>query len=781
MEDIVRKILHTKLFSLGIVVVFFIFLFGNLRNLSVDISLEGWLKKDDPVLENYNHFRDTFGRNDVIIIAVQTQDIFDISFLEKLEKFHEILEEKVPHVNSVDGLYNARYTYGEDEDLIIENLSDYWPEAKSDMEAFREKVLSKPLYHNVIINADENMVFFGLRIELYSEIGKGYTSDEEIGQSIHYLETLKEEFHTLDDFRIFIAGSPVVSDVIRNNMARDMPMFTVLSVLMIVVILIIVFRRFFAVVLPIIIVICALLSTFSFMAIFDVPIKLPTQILPSFILSVGICYSLHFLIIFFGNYKELDQKEEAILVSINHLYKVILFTGITTAIGICSFAFSNLSAISEFGIFGSLGIVITTTFVLLLLPLLLSLVPVQPIEIFCKEGRHGALSSKLLWYFTKISINRRKEVFFITILILGATFLGLKNLVFSHYPLHWLPEKSDIRISTDIISTIAKRANSFDVLIDTGKKFGVYDPEFIQKIHVLQKKLNTIPEVGKTISIVDILQEVHKALYNGADESILPKEKKILAEELFLFELGAKSDLEKFVDDKYQQVRISISFPDADNEGYMRWYTMVDKIVKEVFPETKAVVTGFTAIVVYSTDALIDSMTMSYVITGLLVSIIIIALCKGVKLGLFALIPNFTPIIITLGVMGIVNIPVDVFILLIGCIAVSIAIDDTIHFLYHYYQYREEGLSNNEAIHRTLQSSGKAILFTTLILSGGFLIYGFSEITSIVNFGVMTALAMILAFLADIILTPALVTKFFDGSKVIEELKNKRTKKIIFR
>ena len=190
-------------------------------------------------------------------------------------------------------------------------------------------------------------------------------------------------------------------------------------------------------------------------------------------------------------------------------------------------------------------------------------------------------------------------------------------------------------------------------------------------------------------------------------------------------------------------------------------YQLIDKITKEFFQDTKYTITGFIALVTQSVIAMIDSMITSYMITAIVITIVILGFCKTYNLGIIAIFPNFIPIIIILGIMGIFQIPVDMFTLLIGSIAIGIAVDDTIHFLNHYHLYRLQGYSNEIAVTKTLQTSGKAIFFTTIILSGGFFVYVFSDMSSLISFGLLTAATLILAFIADITLTPALVTIFY--------------------
>ena len=770
-----QKLLYSKtyvkvLMLVAILICCALFFYMNLKNLTIDTSIEGFFKEDDQILTAYNESREMFGKDDLIIVAVKSDDIFDLNFLTTLKDFYQAIEDQVPYIEDINSLYSARHTMGENDDLIIEDLSEFWPEKEADIEEFKRKVLSNPLLENLIISVEKNVILFGIRTQLYhdSQVNekRRLLTDKDIENVINHLYAVIDKFEKLDSFHILMSGTPVTSLIIRGNMKKDIGMFSAISILIIIAILGILFRRIAAVIIPIFIVVLAILTTLSTMAMFQVPLTLPTQILPSFILSVGICYSLHFLIIFFENYEVREQKNDAIIKTIEYISKVILFTGGTTTIGIFSFSFAIFISVAEFGIFGSLGVVTATLYSVFLLPLLLAIFPIKPIVSFSSKA-NTSFSSRFLTTIGKFSVVHAKEIIFVTFIVVAISFFGISKLFFSHNPLTWLPDQSKARISTTTIDDTVNGSVSIDILIDTGVENGVKEPKFVKKLEKLQNAIAVLPNIGKVVSIVDVIKEVHKALNNG--ESLyftIPDKKDIITQELLLFELGAKDDLERLVDDNYQIARLTVRIPQTNTEEYMYKYQLIENITKEIFHDTQFTLSGFIALVTQSVIAMIQSMITSYMITAIVITLMILGFCKTYNLGILAIFPNFIPIIIILGVMGIFQIPIDMFTLLIGSIAIGIAVDDTIHFLNHYHQYYLQGYSNEESVIKTLESSGKAIYFTTIILSGGFLVYVLSDMNSLTNFGLLTAATLILAFIADITLTPALVTTFYKPSTI---------------
>jgi len=168
-------------------------------------------------------------------------------------------------------------------------------------------------------------------------------------------------------------------------------------------------------------------------------------------------------------------------------------------------------------------------------------------------------------------------------------------------------------------------------------------------------------------------------------------------------------------------------------------------------------VTGLVAVLSRTLAAVIVDTARSYMIAFVVIAVMMILLLGRVKLGLLAMIPNLLPILLALGFMHAAGIPLDMFSMLVGAIAIGLAVDDTIHFMHHYEANRQRGSSVNDAIHATLHESGRAMLTTSVILAGGFLIFIFSEMNNLTGFGLVTAFTVIMALLADFILAPALM------------------------
>jgi len=153
----------------------------------------------------------------------------------------------------------------------------------------------------------------------------------------------------------------------------------------------------------------------------------------------------------------------------------------------------------------------------------------------------------------------------------------------------------------------------------------------------------------------------------------------------------------------------------------------------------------------------VHTMVRSYVSALAIITPLMVLLIGNLRVGLLAMVPNLAPVILTLGIMGWTGIPLDAFTLLVGSIAIGLAVDDTIHFMHNFRRYRDQHADVETAVRMTLETTGQALFFTSLVLALGFAIYTQAYLHNLFNFGLLTSITIAFAFVADIVLSPALL------------------------
>ena len=303
-------------------------------------------------------------------------------------------------------------------------------------------------------------------------------------------------------------------------------------------------------------------------------------------------------------------------------------------------------------------------------------------------------------------------------------------------------------------------------MIDEGVENALYEPAEMKALESFSSWAEGF-EVGpvyfgRAFSVADILKEINRALEDDAPGSYrIPMNRELIAQELLLFENSGADDLEDWVDRQLSQARITLKAPMLDARAYRGVIDAVEEALERDFGVDRRgidyEITGIMALLFRTIVAVLESMMVSYGYAFAIITVLMIVLIGELRLGLLSMVPNLLPIVLVLGLMGYLDLPLDAFTLLVGSIAMGLAVDDTIHFMHNYRRYHDETGSSREAVHLTLQTAGRAMLFTTLVLSSGFLIFTQATMNNIRNFGLLTASAIFLALLADFLLAPAMV------------------------
>ncbi len=770
--------------TLGIMVLIIAGLFSQLPRITIDTSTEGFLHDEDPAMLAYNTFRDQFGRDEVIIIALKPKLLFDPAFLKTLKRLHQDLEDNVPYIDDITSLINARNTRGEGNELIVEDLMEHWPETEADLAAIRDRALANPMYRNMLLSEDGT--FTTIVIRSYSQSAQGtetdildgfettaeplpsaaskkYLTDAENSQIVAAVRKVIANYQS-DDMEIYLAGSPVFTNDIKRSMMGDMRKFMALAILTVSVTLYVMFRRLSGVFLPLLIVILSLLSTISLMAITHTAIKVPTQILPSFILAVGVGTSVHILAIFFFRLRKKGDKQEAIIYAMGHSGLPIVMTNATTAAGLMSFSTADVAPIADLGIFAGIGVLIAFIYTLVLLPALLAVLPLssKKTELLRKTNR---IMDRFLGAISRFSTTYPKAILIVTAVIIVSSAIISTRIYFSHHPLHWFQPDNSIRVATEKIDEELRGSLSLEIILNTGKENGLYDPELLQRIDNATQDLEQFTSrdvfVGKVWSVTTILKEINQALNENRPEAYtVPRDRDLVAQEFLLFENSGSDDLEDFVDTQFSKARMIVKLPFKDAVKYNEFTKMIAEYMKNNFPDINYEITGMIALLAQVINNSITTMAKSYVIALLVITFLMVVLIGRVRIGLLSMIPNLAPILLTMSVIVVFGFPMDLFTMLVASIAIGLAVDDTIHFMHNFRRYYELTGDPATAIAETLHTTGRAMLVTTVVLALGFFIFTFASMQNLIRFGFLTGFTIITALAADYFVAPALMMVF---------------------
>ncbi len=786
-----RFIIKFRFPILLIILALSIALASQMRYLTIDTSNEGMLRPNDQILLTYNAFRDQFGRDDLLVLAIQSDTVFSLPFLEKLKKLHEQLEERVPHISEITSLVNGRDTRGKGDTLLVDDLLVDFPQNETELAVLKKRVMSNPNYINMLVSADGTFTTVLLQSDTYSAAGAtdsdelagfddetagkdesgtakepAYLTDEENAEMVRVAGEVVQEFNS-PDFKIIMAGSPVVTHTVKQMMMTDMKRFLRLAVLAIGICLFFMFRRISGVLMPLFIVALTLGSTLGLMAKFGIFFKTPTIILPSFLLAVGVGASVHVLSLVYQYLRTDNSKNDAIVHAYGHSGLAIVMTSLTTAAGLASFVAAKVAPIADLGLFSAIGVILSLFYTIILLPALLAIFPLK--DRVQNEKNQTTRFDRFIDWVTDVTTSRPKLISTVALIGIVIALAGIPKLQFSHNLLSWLPKDLPVRTATESIDHHLRGSVALEVVLDTGKENGLYDRDLLLALNNLTEDLEQFDQqdlfVGKTTAVTTILKEIHKALNENRPEMYkIPDNDALIPQEFLLFENSGSDDLQDVVDSRFQQARISIKVPWRDALSYVPFIKEIEQRFTDAFASlaqdkkpVSVTTTGIMSLFARILYATMYSAAQSYGIALVVITIMMILLIGNLRLGLIAMIPNLGPILIVMGIMGWFNIPLDMFTMMVASVAIGLAVDDTVHFIYNFKRYYIESGNVRDAVGHTLHTAGRAMLTTSIVLSIGFFIFMFASMNNVFYFGLLIGMAIILALIGDFFLGPALM------------------------
>ncbi len=754
-----------------------------LPELRVDNSEDAFLHADDPERQRYDAFRDRYGEDNDLVLLVHPPEIYDLGFLETLRALHHDLDAEVPYLDDIKSLVNARYTHGRADELIVEELlaDENWPQAAEDLVALRERVESNPLYTNVLVSEDGAYTALSLRPYLYSTLGPEgeelagfeetgaagpvaepkHLSEEEENAFVEATLRVVERYEA-PEFRIHLIGGPAMGYRLAQLMNRDIQTFMTLSILVTAMILYLLFRRLSGVLLPLVVVLTSLLSSMGLMVVLDIPMSITIQMLPGFLIVVGVCDAVHILTIVYQRLEAGDRRDDAIAFALGHSGLAVVMTSVTTAMGLLSFSLAELLPIAQLGTIAPIGVMLAMFYTLTLLPALLAIFPLRADAGKRGSALRGGLSRRLA-AVGDLATRYPVRVLAASAAVLLLAGAGFARVHFSHDGIRWFPQEDPLRIAKNVLDEHFKGGSAVEVIVYAGRENGLHEPDTLRRIERAMRHAETLKVAGrpvsKAVSLVDVVKETHQALNeNRREYYVLPQDRALIAQELLLFENSGSDDLEEITDSRFSEARVTVRTPWVDAMLYPAFLERLTRDLREILGEALPFeLTGGVVMFTGIFNAVIISMARSYLFALGVILPLLVLLVGSLRRGLAAMIPNLIPVYLVLCLMGALDIPLDASTLLMGGVVIGLAVDDTIHFMHQFNRYYELTGDPRAAVHQTLATTGSALLFTSLVLSLGFCVFLFAYMRNSVWFGLLGSFAAAVAFLADVLVAPALM------------------------
>lgn len=734
----------------------------------------------DPEMQYLIQFKKTFGEDgNVMALGVADSALYTP---ENFERFSFLTRElkKIKGVKNVVSLTNLQKLKKNNDTKSFElaPVINDLPQDQPSLDSLLQDINDLKFYTGQLVNENNGATLILITVD------QGVLNSDGRFSLIPDIIRAGEQYEEVTKIDVHFAGLPYVRFVNSIKIKNELIKFVIFSVIITGFILFLFFRSFKAVFFPLVIIGIIVVWVIGTLTLFGYQITILSGLIPSIIIVIGIPNSVYMLNKYHREYARSRDQAGALAGIIKNIGIVTFITNFTTAIGFLVLIVTDVTILKEFGVVAGINIMATFVVSIILIPAIYSYLAPPSL----RHLRHLEFKT-LNWVlatFNHIVHRYRAAIFSFTILLFVVASYGVSRIESVAYMVDDLPAKSQLKLDLDFFEENFSGIMPLEMVIDTGKKKGVQNLRNLRSINEFETFLDSIEFISRPISVVDFVKAARQAYYNdnpayyaipnSRDAGFILRYLKI--------DQDQKDLTRSFIDSTGKVMRISLRIADI---GSTKMDSLINDVIRprsaEIFEKSKLdlTITGSTLMFIKGNKFLIQNLIQSMVIAFVVISIIMALLFRNFKMIIISLVPNIIPLLITAGLMGYFGIPLKPSTALTFSIAFGISVDYSIHFL---AKYRQELFTNEfivaTAISNSIKETGASMIYTSIILFFGFVIFVLSEFGGTVALGKLTSITLLLAMLTNLAVLPALLLQFDNGKRnknvhpLIEQFSDKK-------
>ncbi len=766
-----------------------------LKQLRLDSSNESFLPETDVLFEANERFKQQFGNEEFVFVLVETGDLFKPDTLSRIRALQEDLEDRLPFVDEVNSITNTEYIESQADTLIIEELiAEEIPTDPAEIEKVKQRLIQSRLYINRIISPD--LKYTGLAVTFehmpesvwikaaadFSPMDQVNWPDDRIimQEDIHYsppdeksssnplLEVVDPrklitpslnlilKNHRTDDFKLLATGIPIGDFEGDRITAEEGARIGLIALVASLLFMLIIFRSPAGVIAPMAVIAFAVIILFGLLGWIGIPLSMGTMIVAPLLMVLSVSYSVHYINHFNFHFKRKGIRLQALHYAYSQSAWPCFLTALTTAIGFTSFLIVSMKPIRDVGIACGSGVVVSYLLVMILVPIAHSIGKDQE-RVTGRSATGTPVFPIGMVPFSKWVLTYRIPILLLSLLVLVAGLKYLPEIPVETDMMGILGEKNRFARDTKKITRHLGGYYSYEVMIELEHKGMAKNPEILESLVTLAVEAKKWNAVKNTMSLADLVKELNYVMHNRDQVFYsIPESREMVAQYLLLYGLSGGGELDAWIDYDYRTLRLSVQLDDSkDLESHV---THMQAMADRLFPENTSILfVGDVPIMLRLMNLLNIGQLKSIATAFVSICIIMILILKSIRAGLISMVPNLFPLVVIAGVMGFFRINLDIMTIMIAPMIIGIAVDDTVHFFIHFKAELAGFRDYHRASQQTFVKIGYALLYTTIILSLGFGILGFSNVSGIVHVGILSAIGILSALLADFLITPILL------------------------
>ena len=756
------------------------------KDFRLDASSETLLIDGDPDLAYLNEISDRYGSKEFLILTYTPNEgmVTDNSINNLLSLKYKI--QSLNWVHSVITLLDVPLLDNSDAPLQerLESFKTLKDEGVDRDRGFKE-ILNSPVFRNFVISEDGKTS--GIIVNLKKNIQLENIENKSKKEIEIYKDQIKKQNHQNileirkviqsygDVGKIYLGGIPMIADDMMTFIKSDIVVFGVGVLLFIIATLWIVFRSLIWIIVPIGSCVFSVVIMIGFLGLLGWKVTVISSNFIALMLILTMAMNIHISTRFLQLKKDFPTKNnfEIISQTTSKMFWPILYTVLTTIIAFLSLIFSEIKPIIDFGWMMTLGLITSFIITFTLLPTLLSFAQLKNISVN-KEQK-----SKITNFLSLISLNNKNSIFLTTGLVIILSLTGISKLEVENSFINYFDKNTEIYKGMKLIDEKLGGTTPLEVILKFPKKEKEQksndDDEFddwgdeedsdnekywftkdkIDLITSVHNYLDSLPQVGKVISFSSLI-EVATQLNNNKPLGTL--EMGVLYSKI---PESIKTEIiDPYLSIKDNEARINLRI--IDSQENLRRNDLINKINSDLKNEIGLEQNDYklTGVLILFNN-LLQSLFKSQILTLGLVMIgiflMFIFLFRNIKLSLIGVVPNFIAAFFILGIIGLLEIPLDMMTITIAAITIGIAVDNSIHYIYRFKEEFSKIKNYDKTIKKCHSTVGIAILNTSITIIFGFSILVLSKFIPTIYFGVFTGIAMLLAMLSVLTLLPSLI------------------------
>ena len=712
-----------------------------------------FFSEDNPQLLALEALENTYGKTENVLFMIVPPDGNATSELA-LSAAVWLTESawQTPYSRRVDSIANFQHTTADGDDLLVRNLVE--PAELGDPRArarIRATALADPRLAGSVLARDGGVSAVVVTIELPEEEQAAKVT--EIAEfSLDIAEQTEQRFPAID---IRVVGTVMINHTFSEASIDSQKVFLPASLAIMALVLGILTRSLATVATTGLVIVFSILASMGLGGWVGLPFTPPTAPAPTIVLMIVVANCVHLLVTLQQHMRAGDTKHAAIVESLRINLHPMFLASVTTALGFLTMNFSEVPPYRHLGNFVAFGIAASFLLSITFLPALLSLLPMRvPAARRREDPKLAALANFV--------VRRRRILLWGSMPVVLAMLAAIPRNELNDVVVHFFNKSVEFRQDTDFLDERLSGNTVLEYSLSASESHGISDPAFLADVSSFAEWYHQQPETRHVEVITDTFRQLNKSMH-GDDPAAyrLPEGRDLAAQYLLLYELSLPQglDLNNRIDTARSATRMTVTATTLPSREVLELNARAEAWLESNASNISHVSSSGPALLfAHIGQRNIRAMLVGTAVALLGISLVLLVALRSLRLGLLSIVPNFVPAIMGFGVWGLMVGQVGLALSVVVAMTIGIVVDDTVHFLSKYRRARRErGHGTDDAVRFAFQKAGPALVTTTIVLVAGFLILVFSPFIPTAQVGLLTAMIIAFALVADLLLLPPLL------------------------